>query len=264
MTESMLNAITPVILTYNEAVNIGRTLGSLQWASEIIVVDCGSTDSTLEILRADPRVRLYTREFDSHHNQWTFATGATDIKTPWIFRLDADYQLSPELVDEISRLNPRGPENAFRIHFDYAIFSKKLVGSLYPPNTVLLRRGKFSIQDAGHTESWQVEDPVGELRTKIVHDDWKPMSAWLGAQARYMARELNAPARTDRGLRDWLRSHPPLMPIAVFFYCLFGKGLIFSGREGLLYTVQRTLAEAIYSLLYLEKEFHKQCNKDRT
>jgi glycosyltransferase involved in cell wall biosynthesis len=264
MTESMLNAITPVILTYNEAVNIGRTLGSLQWASEIIVVDSDSTDSTLEILRANPRVRLYSRKFDSHHNQWAFATGATDIKTPWIFRLDADYQLSPELVDEISRLDPGGAENAFRVHFDYAIFSKKLVASLYPPNTVLLRRGKFSIGDAGHTESWLVEGPIGELKATIVHDDWKPMSAWLWAQARYMARELNAPARTDRGLRDWLRTHPPLMPIAVFFYCFLARGLIFSGRQGLLYTLQRTIAEAIYSLLYLERACRKPSNKDRT
>ena len=105
---------------------------------------------------------------------------------------------------------------------------------------------------------------MGELRARIVHDDWKPMSAWLGGQARYMARELNAPARTDRGLRDWLRSHPPLMPIVVFFYCLLGKGLIFSGRKGLLYTLQRTIAEAIYSLLYLEKEFRNPSNQDPT
>jgi glycosyltransferase involved in cell wall biosynthesis len=235
MTGSMLDAVTPIILTYNEEVNIGRTLSGLLWAHDIVVVDSGSTDSTLDILRGDRRVRLYTRPFESHHNQWTFATSQT----------------------EMIGLNPEGSENAFRIGFDYAIFSKRLLGSLYPPNTVLLRRGKFSIRDAGHTESWHVEGPVGELRSVIVHDDWKPMSAFIAAQAKYMARELNAPPRADRRFRDWLRRHPPLMPIAVFVYCLFGKGLIFSGREGLLYTWQRTLAEAIYSLLYLEKVCRK-------
>jgi glycosyltransferase involved in cell wall biosynthesis len=257
MTGSMLDAITPVILTYNEEVNIGRTLSGLQWAHDIVVVDSGSTDSTLDILRGDRRVRLYTRPFESHHSQWAFATSETDIKTPWILRLDADYLVTPELVAEMAGLAPEGSENAFRIGFAYAIYSKRLVGSLYPPNTVLLRRGKFSIRDAGHTESWHVEGPVGELKSVIVHDDWKPMSAFIAAQTKYMARELNAPPRADRRFRDWLRRYPPLMPIAVFVYCLFGKGLIFSGREGLLYTWQRTLAEAIYSLLYLEKVCRK-------
>lgn len=253
----MLRAITPVILTYNEAPNIGRTLANLDWADDIVVVDSGSTDATVDILRANPKVRIYDRKFDSHHNQWTFATLETGIKTPWILRLDADYQVPQSLVNEIALLDPDGPQIAYRIGFDYAISSKKLTGSLYPSNTVLLRQGAFLIRDAGHTESWDVEGPVGQLESKIVHDDWKPMSVFVESQIRYMSRELNAPPRSDRRLRDWLRHHPPLMPIVVFFYCLFGKGLIFSGRAGILYTLQRTIAEAIFAILYLEKRCQK-------
>jgi hypothetical protein len=48
--------------------------------------------------------------------------------------------------------------------------------------------------------------------------------------------------------------HPPLMPVAVFFYCLFVKGLLFNGKAGLLYTLQRTIAEGILSLYILEKQ----------
>lgn len=255
MTEDMLQAITPVILTYNEARNIQRTLSALRWASDIVVVDSGSTDDTIKILQANPRVRLYSRKFDTHQDQWQFATQHTDIKTPWILRLDADYFIPKALEEEMAKLNPNGPENGYRIGFDYAIYSGVLVSSLYPPKTVLLRRGSFRILDAGHAEAWEVSGLVKDLKARIIHDDWKPMSGWVASQVNYMRRELALNSRNGRGLAYWLRSKPPLMMVAVFFYCLFVKGLIASGRRGIFYTLQRTVAEGIYGLLYLEQQF---------
>jgi glycosyltransferase involved in cell wall biosynthesis len=251
MTEGMLSAITPVILTYNEAPNIGRTLSGLHWAKEIVVVDSGSTDGTIEMLQADPRVRLHIRKFLSHNDQWQFATNQTGIQTPWILRLDADYQISQALVQEMALLDPEGPEHAYRVRFDYAIYSKVLASALYPPKTVLLRRGSFAVLDAGHTEAWKVEGRIGNLKARIIHDDWKPMPGWIASQTNYMRRELAH--KSHGGLTHWLRSHPPLMMVAVFFYCLFAKGLIFNGRKGIMYTMQRTVAEGIYGLLYLEE-----------
>lgn len=249
----MLDATTPVILTYNEASNVGRTLSNLSWANEIIVVDSGSTDGTVDILRSNPRVRLFMRNFESHKDQWLFATSHTDIKTPWILRLDADYQIPPALRDEIARLDPDGAANGYRIGFDYAIYSKKLLGSLYPPKTVLLRQGFFVVLDSGHTEAWMVEGPVEDLKERIVHDDWKTMPVWINAQTNYMRRELAFNSHNGRGLAHWFRSKPPLMIVAVFFYCLFLKGLIFNGRRGIMYTLQRMVAEGIYGLLLLEQ-----------
>jgi len=78
------------------------------------------------------------------------------------------------------------------------------------------------------------------------------MRQWVAAQISYMGREEAKLRLTRTGLRDWLRMHPPLMPIAVFLYCLFGKGLLFSGKSGLLYTLQRTIAESILALFMLE------------
>ena len=64
-----------------------------------------------------------------------------------ILRLDADYQMSDALLAEIAALDANGPVNAYRVSFDYAVFSHRLRSSLYPANTVLLRRGSFSVCD---------------------------------------------------------------------------------------------------------------------
>jgi glycosyltransferase involved in cell wall biosynthesis len=250
----MLDSITPVLLTYNEGRNIGRTLAKLAWANDIVVVDSNSTDETLSILEANPRVRVFRRAFDNHPTQWRYGMQETGIRTPWVLRLDADYQLPDTLIAEIAALDPDGPEAAYRAAFDYAVFGRKLTSSLYPPKPVLLRQGRYSVSDEGHAEGWVVQGHVGILKSRIVHDDWKSMRDWTIAQARYMTREREKLDRKRDGLRDWLRMHPPLMPIAVFFYCFFVKGLLFSGKAGLQYTLQRTIAEGILALFILENQ----------
>lgn len=252
----MLDQITPVLLTYNEAPNIARTLSHLTWARDIVVVDSGSSDETLAILTAYPQVRTFSRPFDTHAGQWRHAVTQTAIKTPWILRLDADYQVSDELIDELRRLDADAEVVAYEIAFDYAIFSHKLPSSLYPPNTILLRQGRFTVWDNGHTESWTVDGSIRKLRGRVVHDDWKSVKSWVNSQGRYMSRELAKMSNEKRSTRDQLRLMPPIMPIAVFLYCLFGKGLILNGRSGLFYALQRLVAEAILSLMVLEKALH--------
>jgi hypothetical protein len=99
---------------------------------------------------------------------------------------------------------------------------------------------------------------VGTLSAAIIHDDWKPTEQWLIGQARYMQRELNFLKTNKTGLARWLRLRPPLMPIAVFFYCLFGKGHLFNGRAGIVYALQRMVAEGTLSLMVLEDRLRNQ------
>jgi len=256
----MLDQITPVLLTYNEKENIGRTLSRLRWAKDIVVVDSGSTDGTLSILTACPNLRVFKRRFDTHAKQWRFAVEETQIATDWILRLDADYQVSDALISELARLDPNAPVSAYRIRFDYAIFSQKVLSSLYPDNTILLRRDKFCVSDRGHTEVWHVKGPIATLSERVLHDDWKPTGRWLLGQMRYMQRELEWLRVGDAGLVRWLRLRPPLMPIVAFIYCLFGKGLIFSGRAGIFYALQRMVAEAILSLMVLEAKLRERAS----
>ena len=109
----MLEQITPVLLTYNEEENIGRTLGQLGWASDVVVVDSYSTDNTVAIARSRIQVRLFQRTFDTHAQQWNFAVQNSAIKTEWILRrLDADYLLTSEYIGEhaVDDLNTRSTD----------------------------------------------------------------------------------------------------------------------------------------------------------
>jgi glycosyltransferase involved in cell wall biosynthesis len=254
----MLDHITPVLLTFNEAENIGRTLSHLKWAKDIVVVDSNSTDETLHIIAKFPQVRVFTRPYDTHANKWRFAVEETSIATDWILRLDADYQVTDDLVNELARLDASAPVSAYRILFDYAIFSRRLLSSLYPANTILLRKGKFSVEDKGHTEAWTIQGRIETLNARVIHDDWKTTERWINDQSRNMSRELNPLRKKRAGLRAWLRLRPPLMPIAVFLYCLFGKGLILNGKAGVFYSLQRLVAEATLSLMVLEENLRDQ------
>src|SRR5262249_28088466 len=156
--------ITPVILTFNEEPNIKRTLAALDWAKRIIVVDSGSTDSTLAILAENPRISVFFRNFDTHGRQWSFAVHETDIHTNWLLRLDADYVITPELQAELANLDPNAPVAAYRIAFDYVIYGHRLRSTLYPSNTVLFRKGHAVPYDRGHTEAWAIEGQITELQ----------------------------------------------------------------------------------------------------
>jgi len=90
----MIEQITPLILTYNEAPNIDRALERLTWANRIVVIDSFSDDETLDILANYPQVEVNQRRFDTHALQWNY--GLEKINTKWILSLDADYILSEQ------------------------------------------------------------------------------------------------------------------------------------------------------------------------
>jgi glycosyltransferase involved in cell wall biosynthesis len=254
----MLAHTTPVILTYNEEPNIKRTLAALDWARRIVVIDSGSTDATLAILAGDPRISVFSRRFDTHGAQWNFAINQTDIHTDWLLRLDADYVLTPELRVEIANLDPDAPVSAYRIAFDYLIYGRPLRGTLYPAKAVLFRKGRAIPFDQGHTEAWTIDGTVVELKGRILHDDRKRVSDWVTAQARYVTREFPYLTTNSSGLVSRIRLRPPFMPLLSFLYCLFFKGLIWDGRAGLFYSLQRLFVETALALTVLEDQLQSQ------
>lgn len=171
----VLADIIPVILTYNEAANIGRSLERLTWAKEVVIVDSNSTDDTLAIASRFANVRTVQRPFDTHAQQWRFAVEETGITSDWVLRLDADYMVEAALRDEIAALAPAAGTAAYEIAFTYCIEGRPLRASLYPALPVLFRRGRGKFVQDGHTEKLSIDGPIMKLNRRLLHDDRKSL-----------------------------------------------------------------------------------------
>src|ERR1044072_5194753 len=174
----MLELITPLILTYNEAPNIARVLNGLSWAKEIVVVDSFSGDETVKIATSFPNVRVVQRAFDNHRNQWDFGLKETGISTPWVLALDADYVVTSELIAELKTLQPTTAIAGYRASFIYCINGKKLRSGIYPPVTVLYRREAARYVQDGHTQRVALDGAIEDLHESPVADAPKPLRRW--------------------------------------------------------------------------------------
>lgn len=254
----LLDQADVLILTWNEASNIARTLDALSRFPRVVILDSGSTDSTMEIAARYPNVRVCTRAFDNHAAQWNHGLVACGLRAPWVLALDADYVLSPELVDEIACLEPHAQVGGYQAGFKYCINGRALSGSLYPPVGVLYRRqGAEYVQD-GHTQRITFAGQTEQLRNNILHDDRKPVSAWLAAQDRYAKLEcelLLSMRWAQLRWRDRLRRLTFITPWLVPLYCLTAKRGLLDGRAGLFYALQRGIAESLLSVRLLEAQF---------
>jgi glycosyltransferase involved in cell wall biosynthesis len=262
---SVLEHITPLILTFNEAPNIRRTLEKLAWAQNILVLDSFSTDETLEIVRAFPQARVVQRPFDSFAGQCNF--GLAQITTEWVLSLDADYILSDELIDEIKSLKPPPSATGYSASFKYCVCGHPLRASLYPPRTVLYRRKMAQYRDEGHGHRVQAQGAVESLRGFIFHDDRKPLDRWIDGQKRYArveAQHLLAAPSAELNVADRLRRCIVPAPFLVLLHTLFAKGLILDGWPGWFYVYQRTLAEVLLSLRLLETRIQKLERKKKS
>jgi len=247
--------LTALVLTYNEAPNLRRTLDRLTWLREVVVVDSHSTDETEVIAKAFPNVRFIPRAFDNHTTQWNF--GVDQCATPWVLALDADYVLSDELVRELQALAPAETTAAFFARFKFCVQGRPLRASLYPPRAVLFRRDRCRYEPDGHTQLLKVGGPLARLSGVIFHDDRKPLARWLWAQSRYTELEVEKLAQAKPGelrVQDRLRKLIVVAPPLVLLYTLFVRGVILDGWPGWYYAFQRVVAELLLSTSLLESK----------
>jgi glycosyltransferase involved in cell wall biosynthesis len=252
--------LTALVLTFNEAPNIARTLGKLAWLPSVVVVDSESTDATREIAAGFPNVRVVTRRFTTHAEQWNFGLEQTGIASEWVLALDADFVLSDAIIREIQSLQPEPATAGYWASFEYCIDGRPLRGAAYPPVAVLFRRNGARYQQDGHTQRVQLTGAVGRLNALIAHDDRKPLAHWLAAQSRYMALEAEKLARpgVTIGLLDRIRKLIVIAPPAMFLYCYVVRGGILDGRAGLFYALQRAVAEGILSLFLVRRRLGRE------
>lgn len=257
---NFLAQITVLVLTYNEAENIGRTLDETKAFPKVIVLDSGSTDETRRIVESYSNTKWHQRPFDNHAAQWNYGLGISEIDTPWILCLDADYVLSKNLVSEIASLDPLTSIGGYRAAFRYCIYGHKLSGNLYPPVVALFRRDGATYVQSGHTQRLKLSGDVGQLTYPISHDDRKPLRRWLTSQISYAALEAEHLSTTRGGeLRpvDRIRLLAWPAPILAFVYTLVVKRCLLDGWPGWFYASQRALAEFLIALELMDRRIAK-------
>ena len=257
---NFLRQVSVLVLTFDEAPNIGRTLEALAAFGQVVVLDSGSTDGTVEIASRFPNVRVVARAFDNHGAQWNHGLSECGLTGDWVLALDADYQVPPALVDEIAALSPPGDVDGYETRFRYCIHGAVLSASLYPPVVTLFRRTAAHYVQDGHTQRVRVTGSVRRLVTAIRHDDRKPLRRWLASQERYAQLEcelLVGKPWAALAWRDKLRRTAVVTPWLVPLYCLTVGRCALDGWPGLYYALQRGLAEAVLSLKLIEKWIQK-------
>lgn len=240
-------AITPVILTKDEAPNIERCLRSLTWANRVVVLDSGSTDSTETIARAFPNVAWFVRPFDSFAGQWEHGMRATGVTSPYVLALDADMEVPPSALSELEDFAARGDWQGGVFGFDYRYEGRRLLGSVYPAQLRLFRRDAVRIAQRGHAHDFSVPGPVRHFEVRLVHDDRKSLERWVSSQVAYSALEAAAVRRGSGRFRDRLRAWGVAAPLmGVVAYLRAGGPL--AGRVALRYACERTVFECLLAL----------------
>jgi glycosyltransferase involved in cell wall biosynthesis len=250
----LLDEITPLVISFDEAPNILRTFDQLRWARRIVVIDSGSTDGTIELLRSYKQTELIHRPFTDFASQCNFGLG--QISTPWVLSLDADYQLSDEIIREMQSLAPDRNTNGYRADFVYRVYGHPLRGTLYPARVVLYRKEFATYKNEGHGHRVLVSGYIRPLASKIYHDDRKPLMRWFQSQQRYAHEEASHLLSADPAtlsFTDKLRLRAWPAPIAVFVYTLIMKGCVLDGGPGCFYALQRVFAEIVLALEIIDK-----------
>lgn len=252
----MLAEITPVVLSYNEAPNLARTLQALTWARRVVVLDSGSTDESRSIAASFANVDWQVRPFDDHARQCNFALDHLVADAGWVLFMDADYVVTAELLERLQALRTAADDSGYSIPFRYCIDGVPLRGTLYPPRVCLFRPGRGRYRQFGHMHWLDIEGQVGNIDAYMLHDDRKSARNFVARQRRYArleAQYLWAQPWADMNWRKRVRRMLVIAPWAAPMFALFGKGVILDGIPGLKYAWERAQAETLIASALLRE-----------
>jgi hypothetical protein len=172
-------------------------------------------------------VELVHRAFTDFGSQCNF--GLSQIYSRWVLSLDADYQLSDDIIREMQALSPGGDTVGYRANFVYRVYGYLRRSTLYPPRVVLYQKDLATYRNEGHGHRVVVSGNVLPLVSAIYHDDRKPLARWFQSQQRYAREEALHLLKADSStlsFTDRLRLIAWPAPLAIFVYTLIGKGCL--------------------------------------
>ena len=198
------------MITRDEAANIEACLASVAWADDVLVVDCGSTDRTVEVARAKG-ARVIVKDWPGYGAQKNFA--ATQAAHDWILSVDADERVTPELAAEIrARLSGDVAAAGFRIpRVTWHLGRWIRTTDWYPDyQTRLYDRRRARWKERRVHESVTADGPVAQLAHDLQHYAYRDITHHHQTMDRYTtlaAEDMYASGRRA-GWVD-VALHPP-------------------------------------------------------
>jgi glycosyltransferase involved in cell wall biosynthesis len=234
------------ILAKNESANIEKCINSLLFLIRPpIILDSGSTDSTEEIAR---RCGAQVRSYDYRNHCDTYNDLTTQHQPQeYVVILDADMRISLDGLLEALSAMQYGlfdvAKSSVEMWWEGGVLRRS---SLYPPKPFLFRGGKSYFVPVGHGEALKPDISVYNTKRKIIHDDRKGFSAYMSAQARYSKSFATRLESGQLNWRDRLRARTPFMILLAPLWCYVIRCGFLDGRRGLLYALDRIIAETAF------------------
>jgi glycosyltransferase involved in cell wall biosynthesis len=268
--------ISVLILAYNEAANLPACLDALAWCDDIVVIDSGSQDGTVEIA-GERGAKVLVRPFDNFAAQRNFGLLHGDLRHDWVLHLDADEVLTDDFLVKLRQLDPPAEVDAYFVPSKLMLFGQWLQFSgMYPSNQVRLgRRDKLRFKQVGHGQREDIApERVGLFPEPYLHFSFSHgMRRWLEKHIRYASDEADLilalraeatdPQPTNahlkhsterrRAAKAWSARLPfALRPVARFIYVYFYRQGFRDGRAGLIYALMTSVYEGMIAIFAYE------------
>jgi glycosyltransferase involved in cell wall biosynthesis len=225
--------LTVTVITLNEAAHIAAALASVAWADEIVVVDSGSSDGTVEIARRHATL-VEVRDWAGYGAQKNHAAGLASHD--WILSLDADERVTPELADEIRTVLTRPQAHGYRMPRVTWYLGRWIKSTDWYPDLQLRlydrRAARWNLRPVH--ESIDLAEPPGRLRHELQHYAYRDVSHHLATIDRYTtlaAGQWLADGRRASAIGAAV--HPPL----AFLRNYLLRGGFRDGAAGLLVSI---------------------------
>jgi glycosyltransferase involved in cell wall biosynthesis len=189
------------VLTRNEARHIAACLATLGFADLVVLSDSFSDDGTVEIARA-AGATVFQRPFDNFAGQRNATLDAVDAE--WVFFVDADERITPELAAEVRRVIAERPEVGWWVpRHNFIAGHQVRHGGFYPDYQLrLLRRGRARYDpDRPVHEVVLLDGPAGYLQNPMIHYNYATWAQFHAKQRRYARMESRI--LRERGVRPW-------------------------------------------------------------
>jgi glycosyltransferase involved in cell wall biosynthesis len=239
-----MQSLSVAIVAMNEAENIARTLASVAWADEIILVDSGSTDRTVEIAQSFG-AKVYRESWKGYGGQVNSALDK--CSGPWILNLDADEEVTPKLAAEIQSLLSGSPSfNGYTVPRLNNIFGRWMRhGGLYPDRKLrLFRKGTARLaEDTEPHATPKTAEKTGKLKNHMLHSQYLTLEIYIQHMSSYSTSTIPLYLRsgkTSASLPAFI-ANTVLNPLFTFFYNYVLRGGFLDGREGLLFHLYHSL-----------------------